>query len=466
MLTYQDYEKSTDKAGFILSAINEYKGSEQFRKALTATNYYARKNDEILKRMSFLERKGIKVDVKFHKLCNGFFPKLIKQWIFYSLGNGLTLDKAKKAKLGKRFDVRFLLDGVIPAAIAGVNYGFWSVDPKGGDNNQVIFFPPAGNGGLNGAFPLLDERTSNIKIFIRFWQIDAKRPMYAELFDERGITEFESKDNGAGLTEGNFKPYKQKVYQNAIETEVVDIEAYPEIPIFPLYVNELKESELTDGLKSYIDAFDFVSSDQVDQITTSEGIYWIVKNYGGEDFQDLFDKLQGKIFPAIEEANQDVSSHVVEAPFQSKQATLEFLERRIYSDFLMPNARQDGQAVTATEIKASREELDNKADILEWRACDFISRLLTLIGVQFNEDDLKFKRRTMTNDSEIVNSISVMMSDGYADDEWAVANNPLITDADQEPLLARLALETQEQADDTFPLNDNKESGQEVIENG
>lgn len=408
--------------------------------------------------MDFLQRKGIRVDVKFHRLCSGFFPTMIDHWTTYTLGDGLTLDDDKKAKLGKDFEYELLHVGVLHAALAGVCYGFWCVsDTRREEDNKVKFFPVAEECGLRGAFPLLDERTSNIKLFVRFWQIDFDRPMYVELYDNRGITEFESYENGKALKRGEFKPYKARVYRNAIETNVEGIEGYSEIPIYPLYVNKLKQSELTKGLKSYIDVYDYVASDLGNDITIKEGIKAIVKNYGGENLQDLFDKLQAEIFPVEENAQQDVSYDSVESPFNAKQSMLDLAERRIYADFPMPNPRQDGRGVTATEIKAARELLDIKADTLEWWTCKFVENILRINNISFGPNEVKFNRRTIMNDTERVNNISVMMSDGYIDDEMAIDLNPLIPQDEKQALKDRLALAKKEHADETFKLEDKQD---------
>lgn len=445
----QEFIRKGNKEEFILKAIDEHKRSEEFTSSARTWKYYRRENVAINERMSFLDRKGIRLPVRFNKLASGFLQKFILQWVYYSLGNGLTLDKEKKSKLGRGFGISLLLDGVVPAALDGVCYGFWN-------NDEVRFLKIYENNGYNGFFPVLDERTSNIKAGIKFRQANAKKPMFVELFEINGITEYQTDKDKNKLTaiDQRPRPYKTHVFKSPSSEYVVGEENYSELPIYPLHVNELKVSEFNDGFRSYIDAFDFVSSDQVDQITMSEGIHWIVKNLGGEDFRSAFEMLQAKIYSVDTDAQTEVASHVVEAPFQSKQATLEFLERRMYADFLIPPAQNLGQVVTATEIKYANQELDNKADILEWRVCDFVEKLLKLIGVPFEQDEVKFKRRSVINDSEIIDNISTMLTDQYVDAKWAVENNPLITDADQEALLARLAIAETEKANNDFPMTD------------
>lgn len=454
--TFQDFleaVQANNKAAFILSAIEEYRQSDLFLRAQEATEYYARRNTAINKRMSFLQRKGINIPIKFHKISSGYYPQMIDEWTGYTLGGGLTIDKEKKDKLGNDFEYLLLNNGVIPACNSGVCWGFW-------DNDHIVFFDSL------EAFGLFDERDNDLKALIRFWQIDADKPMFVELFEFGGITEYSTGKSKNKLTEIKpQRPYKTKVFRDSISEFVVNTEVYGELPIYPLYVNRLKESEFNDGLKSYIDAYDFISSDQVDQITMSEGVYSIVKNYGGEGLADMFEKLQYRIFPTDDNAGTDVAMHVIEAPFQAKQATLEFIERRIYADFPMPNPRLDGRAVTATEIKAANKSLDIKSDILEWYACKFVESIFKLNGIPFEKDEIKFARRGLINDTEIVNNTSTMLSDGYIDIEAALNLSTIIPDSEKSDILARLDIAAQNEANLRFEFeqeNDQIESEQKT----
>ena len=51
-----------------------------------------------------------------------------------------------------------------------------------------------------------------------------------------------------------------------------------------------------------------------------------------------------------------------------------------------------------------------------------------------------------------VKNISTMLTDGYIDEPWAIANNPLIAEADKKALLSRVELAEQQRADVLIPL--------------
>lgn len=429
-----------------------------------AERYYNQENDYILARSSPLE-KFLPPGIKFHKLPSGFYAQFVLEWVFYTLGNGLTFNTAtepgeskrkkrqedeRKDKLGDDFDMRLLMEGIIPACHAGVSYGFW-------DNDHVMFFS------AKEGFPLLDERTSNIMVFIRFWRLDDDKPMYVELYEKEGITEYSTveQDNQEQLQiDSERRAYKTTImdYPELGESEVVDTETYSELPIFPLYVNDRKKTEFTKGLKSQIDAYDAISSDNIDSILQNEGIHWIFANYGGEDLNNLINLLQLKLYKSdADAAGTDVANFTVESPYQGKQTALERLERRMHEDFMQPYGMNDGRAVTATEIKNATQNKNIKADILEWRACQFVGNLLRLQGIEYKQSELSFKRRSLIDDSEVINNVSTMLSDDYIDAEKALELNPYIADEEVDAILDRLDVEQMEEADKTFPLNSGDE---------
>lgn len=458
ILTYQDYEREItdrDKKSFIIKAINEYKSSVAYTDAEAAQLYYKRQNKEIMKRLGYLERtRKVKINVVFHKLCSGFFPKFVKQLSQYLLGNGVSIDEKQKEKLGSKFDKTLQTMG-INALVDGVCWGFWNID-------RLISFR------ATEFFALMDERTGDPRVGIRFWQIDINKPMYIELFEEDGITGFRAKGNSKPQSLEEISPktaYKQTIRKDMVSTEIVGVENYGLLPVFPLYANELKQSELDHGLKGMIDAYDFINSDLSDGITQSEGIYWAIKNFGGADAQELVREME-QWRATVNDGDAGAQSFVIEIPFNAKQYALDLLEKRMYADFMALDMRAlTGGSLTNVAINVAKTDLDLKADIFEWQVADFVENILKLIRVT-DFGVVKFKRRSITNDSETIDNISTMLTDGYVDIDWAIDNCPVIADEDREQLKERLMLQSNEEANRTFPTEETEEDQSEVIANG
>ena len=431
IITFQDFEIAREKGEiekFIGETIDNYKGSESFNTAREAQAYYKGENTAIVARMTYLQRIG-RMDsrVRFHKLRNGFFPKAVKQLGQYLLGNGVTLESDVKNKLGIGFDKTLQAMGM-QALVDGVCWGFWEID------HMVLFR-------ATEFIPLLDEETADIKAAIRFFRIDEDKPLFVELFQESGITKYKGKDERSLVKSADETPYKyhQRTYEtDRTESVVVDTDNYPIIPVFPLYANELHRSEFTPGIRSMIDAYDFISSDLADGITLIEGLYWIFKNFGGDDVKELAKEIQAiKVAHTVNDET-DVTHNVVEIPFQAKQTALDLLEKQMYNDFMAMNMKEiTGGSLTNIAINVAKTDLDLKADIFEWQCASLVQNILLLLGIDGVEP--KFKRRSISNDSEMVTNIYTMRGD--LDRRTALILNPLIPDDMVDSILKNLDAE-------------------------
>lgn len=454
MNTFQDYQKAAERGEaerdrFIIAAIKDYQSSEQYQTALIAQSYYARNNVGISSRASFLERFGInRSKIRFFKMKSGHFPKFVKQLSSYLLGNGVTLPPEVKEKLGDRFDKQFMKAG-LNALIDGVSYIFWNKD-------RLLVYRLADFGGRGGFLPLHDEMTSDMMVGIRFWQIDADKPVYIELYEQDGITLFSQTNNSQVLTEEQpIRAYEQTVKSDITGETVIDVTNYSKIPVFPLYANDIKQSELDPGFKENIDAYDFISSELVDGACWTDGVYWAITGYGGNvnDARQLIQEIQTLKATFDDRSDKsNIHGQSLEIPYNAKKAALELIDRRIHADWLMPDNQLNGRAVTAFEIKKGNEQMDLKADGFELQCIDCIQNLLELLGLP--TDEIEFKRRTLNNDTETIDNLSKMLADGAIDRQFYVEACPLIPDDKQEELLERLALEEQEEAEETFPIEE------------
>ena len=409
--------------------MSEYKASETYRNAKTAQAYYARKNTEIINRITFMEKYGIRGSkVKFFKMRNGFFPKMCKQSVQYLLGNGVTLDAEIKDKLGAKFDMDFQRAGLW-AVVDGVSWCFWNYD-------RLITFR------ATEFVPLFNEETGDLMVGIRFWQIDPQKPINIELYETDGVSRYVASFDGSDMRLTKAKTaYKLTVRRDAISEEVINTENYPRIPVFAFYANELKTSELTEGLKESIDAHDFISSDLADTILQIEGVYWVIKNYGGSDLAQLRDELhQLKMSSNDGGADAGIDNHNVEVPHQAKQVALDLLEAYMYRDTMALDIKaMTGGSLTNIAINVAFTDFDLKTDLFEYQALDVVQNILALLGHAGAR--VAFKRRTLNNDTENIGNISTMIADGYVDLQWAIEYNPLIADDKQSELLDRVILE-------------------------
>ena len=413
MKTYQDLlavgEEEKNRILFLQSAIEAHKKSEMYRIAFDAEEYDRQRNVTILSYQKLLYTiSGRAVPDNYsanHKVASSFFNRFITQENQYLLGNGVSLEEeSNKAKLGEDFDT-ILQQAGRNALVQGVSFGFWNLD------HLEVFK-------LTEFVPLYDEENAALKAGIRFWQVDADKPLRATLYEMDGYTDYLKSRHGLMNVLREKRPYQQIVRESEIDgTEILDGENYPGFPIVPLWGNLHHQSELV-GMRQSIDAYDLIKSGFANDLDDASQIYWTLQNAGGMDDVDLaqfLDRIRVVKAAVVDgDAGAKAEAHTLEVPYASRIAYLERLEQDMYNDFQALNvtALQGGQK-TATEINAAYMPLDLKTDQFEYCVRDFLQRLFFLVG---SEDTPYFDRNKVSNTSAAMQTL--MLAANYLDEEY------------------------------------------------
>ena len=402
MKTYQDWLKVADKSdrdkmAFIRELINEHKSSPEYKQALDAENYFAGQNTTIKRYEKILfNAAGQAVPDYFsanHKVASRFFYRDVMQANSTLLGNGVTWKNGKgEAALGDDFD-RKLINAGRNAQVGGVCFGFYN-------NGKVEIYK------ITEFKPLYDEEDGALKAGVRFWQIDEQKPLRATMFELDGFTEYQyDKDHPEGVVRTEKRTYLLvKQTSEAFGDEILKGENYPTFPVVPCWSNERKQSELI-PLKATIDAFDLINAGYCNQVDDASLVYWTITNAGGMSDSDLvqfLDKMR-KLHAAQTDGDQTVTPTTVDVPYASREAILERLEKQLYRDAMALNTYDIANgAVTATQIEAAYEPLNEKLDAFESEITDFITRLLAVAGV---EDEPMYTRSIIVNKTEEIASL-------------------------------------------------------------
>lgn len=398
MKTYQDWLEVANRSEeqrmeFILAAINDHKGSQEYQDAVTAEEYYNGENTTIKRVQKFVYNAMGQAIPDYisanHKLANRFFYRSITQATQVLLGNGITWKQDSTEPLGKDFDKR-IIQIARAAQTEGTCFGFWNLD-------HVDIFE------LRNFKPLYDEEDGALKAGIRFWQIADEKPMRATMYEIDGYTEYRY-EGGKGEVLQPKRPYILKTVTTIIDgLQIYDGENYPTFPVVPCYANSTKTSELN-PIRATIDAYDLISSDFANDADANV-IFWTITNAGGMDDQDLItflNKLRKNHIGQLDD-DQNIQMHTADIPFQGKEAILERLEKQLYKDAMALNTYDIANgAVTATQIEAAYEPLNQKLDQLESYITDFIDRLLKVAGI---EDEPTYTRSIIVNRTEEINSL-------------------------------------------------------------
>ena len=438
MLTYQDLlevgDNETERMAFVRNAINRHKSEDLYQAAVTAWEYYKHRNVTIVnfqKLLYTVTGKAVPDNISAnYKMASKFFYRFVTQENQYLLGNGATWENDDTAnKVGDNFDNQLQKAGKY-ALIGGVSFGFWNLD------HLEVFK-------VTEFVPLFDENNGSLRAGVRFWQIDADKPLKATLYEEDGYTEYmwskrdDGEENGEVVEEK--RAYKQIVRNSAADgEEVVDGENYPGFPIVPLWGNDSRQSELV-GLREQIDCYDLIKSGFANTVDEASLIYWTLNNAGGMDDVDLTEFIERikTVHAATTEDGVQAQPHTIEAPYASREALLDRLRADMYEDAMALDIRSIvGGANTATQIKASYEPLDDKCDDYEFEIKQFIQRLLEIAEI---DDNATFTRSQIVNVAE---DIAVLLQSAqYLPEDYVTKKLlTLLGDGDQaETILEQMA---------------------------
>lgn len=418
--TYQDLlAAGTDENSrmqFILTVIEDHKNSDMYKMAVLADEYDRRQNRTIRNYQKLLYTvSGKAVPDNYsanYKVTSNFFNRFIVQENQTLLANGVDFkNESTKEKLGEDFDNVISQIGKY-ALSAGVCYGFFNMD-------HVEIFPIYAQD-CPAFAPLPDEETGAIKAGVRFWRLASDKPLRATLYELDGYTEYIWRTATKGEELSPKRSYIIRTRGDAVDEANGNLEYigenYPAFPIVPLYGNFHHQSELI-GLQEGIDCYDLIKSGFANNVDDASLIYWTISNAGGMDDVDLVqfvEHMKTVKAAVVSEQGANAESHTIEAPYQSREALLQRLEKDLYRDAMAVNTDNISAGnVTATQIRAAYDAHNSKVDQYETCVIDFIQGILAVAGL---EDDPTFTRSQIANASEIITN--VIAAAQYLSDEY------------------------------------------------
>lgn len=459
MKTFQDYEEYMnesrgDVADFVLSAINEYKGTFLYKTANIASCYNRQQNitvSEIIKTMHKVNgEKTPDPTASNHRLASNYFWRLNTQRCTYSLGNGVNFAKKSiKELFGKKIDTILYYAGY-DSLIHGVSYLFVG-------DKQLYEFK------ATDFVPLVDEYTGRLRAGVRFWQLSDDKPLIAVLYEADGYTEFREVKNDKNKQ--SLAVYEQKQgYKKIVRIseaggeDVIGESNYSDLPIVPLWGSRLQQSTLV-GMRANIDAYDIACSMFADDLFDCTQVYWLIENYGGMSDDDLRIFLQRIKFNHIAEANTGdggrITPYTQEIPYMSRETFLTRTRSQIYEDFGGLDVHTIAAGATNDHIDAAYQPLDENADDFEAQIIECVQQLGALLDIPSEDCVPLFKRNRISNQKEQVEML--VQEAPWLDEETLLSKLPNITVDEIPEILKRKAAEDT----DRIPLIDTAE-GEEI----
>lgn len=424
MLTFQDFEEivqtDQERAKFIAKLIEEHERTPEVVVAHEADEYDAQRNitiNDFAKVIYTASGKKVKdFTAANNRIASNFFHTFNTRRCSYSLGNGVEFgQKDTKEKLGVKFDTR-IKEAARLALIHGRSFMFWNLD-------HVHVFK------ITEFAPLVDEHTGKLRAGVRYWQLEANKPMNATLYEADGYTELrKEKDSELKVIE------KKRAYKRDYEKAPADSEEtligegnYNALPIVTLWGSELHQSTLV-GMRGAIDAFDLIRSGFADDLQDCAQIYWILENYNGmsdADLERFRDRLKLQHIASADTGDGGkVTAHTQDVPHAARMAFLTEVRAGMYEDFGLLDLKTLSAAATNDHIDAGYQAQDDMADDFEYQLIESVQQLLALQDI---EDTPEFKRGRISNRKELVEMLVMEASLVNLPDEALVRQFPNFT---------------------------------------
>lgn len=414
--------------------------------------YYRQKNTAIMSRTKQMYLDGQLVNDPYksnEKVASGFMKILTKQKVSYSVNDKLTISTVDnfneqlleqiKADLGKDFKNKLKKLGI---EASKKSFSGWQVYVQ----DNVFKYKLISTGQLIPVY----EDDEMVAVIKRWLEIDenGKSVEIADVYTENYITTFKK-------VEGKFVFVTVKVpfttslkYVN--REEVQSSNSWGIIPFSILNNNDEKESDL-ESIKTHVDIYDVVNSDFANELLDTQQMYWIIKNYDGQDLNAFIEQLKAnKAVPVGEDG--DVTSHTVEIPVEARKVMLDITEKNIYKFGMGVDTNSMGDRDTNVAIKSRYSNFNLKANDFEQGIQDAFQHLLKLLNrfyeitgkPTFDPSDLHltFSRSIIVNEVDVIKSNNESV--GAISDYTRLANDPRVDDPKAE--IERMRQEREEEA--------------------
>jgi hypothetical protein len=157
----------------------------------------------------------------------------------------------------------------------------------------------------------------------------------------------------------------------------------------------------------------------INNVSSGEFLYWVLTNCDGmsdADVAKFIEQLTVTHFAKMDNTDEGskAEAHKAEVPFAASSEAIVRLTDRLYSDFMALRVESiSAGSVTATQIVAAYEPINQKTDQFEYYVTDFIQGILELAGI---DDEPTYTRSQMSNQSEMLEM--VLQCAEYLDEEY------------------------------------------------
>lgn len=465
MITFQDYEKASDKTQWLQAALTSYRNSDEFKKALDEQEYMAGRNTAILNVVKVIYNMAGIPETDFTssnmRIQDNTIHRLVTDRCSYSLGNGISFagrhQEIKNGKVKFVDPMKDLLGDRFDKALKKTAY--WALA-----NSEAYLYAHMGRKKQQWQYtlfkkteflPLYDEETGDLRGGVRFWSLDwGHRPITAVIYLEKGYIRYKTRKDEYSIAslqqEGDLVPYIETVQTSeAFGEEVVGSENLTRLPIFPLYSGEQRISAL-DKLKDVIDATDMVLSGFVNDVHDIPQVYWLISGAFGmseADKRKLLDQLILQHMAVIDGENSKIQGFTQDIPYEARDKLLDRLHAKMYEKYGGFDVHTIEAGATNDHIEAGYMPMDEEADDFEYEIIQFVQSILEMMG-QTEDTTPIFKRNRVSNQKE--QTEMVMLAAQYLDRQTILEKLPFVSVDEVDGIMLRTEGESLNRFDDVM----------------
>ena len=444
-------EQYPQVANFVNNYIKDFEESDAKRRMFVGEKYYKNENIEILNRKKQIyatkknhQNKDVSflIDDPYHAnntLPSGFAKIIIDQKVGYSVN--------EEMKLPDNLDVKGLKQTTKDAATESSQkiYGVVQTYIDNDQNFRTKLIPS------EQIIPIQNAETGEYDIFIRYYTetvvdssgkdvtldtVEVWDDEYVYYFvrsDRRRKYEFDNKYH-----EENPKKHIDRVITQGGEVVEKEGQSWGRPPFAILFNNNIQRTDV-DPIKMFIDGYDIVNSDFLNNLEDFQDVFWILKNYNGQDVNEFMRQLnEFKSIPI--DGDGDARAETIEIPAEAREKYLDLARRNIYEFGMGVDMSDIKGDTTNLTIKAMFANLDIKANGFEVAVNLFIKQIAELYNRYIDlggegtkvdvEENVKFTRKVLINEIEILDANAGQM--GVVSDDTRLSNHPWVENVEEE----------------------------------
>lgn len=412
-MTYQYFQFIAERDGIgkaIEAAISAEQGSECYRAAQVAEDYFNKRNRTIMEFRKMLNTvSGGKIEDIYsanYKVRTLWYRLGVTQILNYLLGNGVDFDTDIKDELGRKFDT-VIYEAAKGAANHGRCFTFWNQD-------HAEVFQYLNTAQKAGFVPLYDKASGELAAGIRYWyeadeESGGKSYLACTLYEGDGLTDFDTDRNSKELVIVSEKRgYIATTSTNGLGVSSTVYSNPDSFPIKELYFNSEKMPLLV-GHRETIDTHDLMLNGFANTVDDTAEIFWVLKSFGGEggelDLAKVRSHLKRLHMASINTDGEDIEPHTINIPTEAREAVLNRLRKAFFEGFMLADMDSLSAAQKTTqEIQAAFTAQDNFASELEFAIIDHIQDILAVAGM---EGEPFFRRNRIQNITEAVQAVAI-----------------------------------------------------------